>query len=281
MFDFEEHDTPIDIPEPGLGSQQPRPLAGSTPDADKVEAMRRNTEHVENKLIDMVAADAPSHRAAWRNNKDQLWQALGRYQSRPFGNAAKRERADTRDDSDDDASWGTSLLGTSAPIQIQRPAQSATNYALEPKTSLVERPGVMVPPLRTAMRTSSSTSLRRQSSGSRPPPANHDLPADVVAEDAHNLPGSNTSSDIRRRASTGHAAGDLSDSPATLSSNSGYSLSEKRTSFAMDPGPALEMDDDDDADDVPGGINFVPPHRQLSQERDPDGMGEAGWRSLA
>jgi hypothetical protein len=238
--------------------------------------MRRNTQLVENKLIDMVAADAPSHRAAWRNHKDQLWGALGRYSSRPF--AAVAQRAPETDEDDDSTSWGTSILGTSAPIQIQRPAQSAPGYMLEPKTSLVERSGVMVPPLRTAMRrTSSGSGSLRRSSGSRPPGGNNDLPADIVSQDAQNLPGSSSSSDIRRRASGGHAAPNNTDSSA----NPAYSLGEKRMSFAMDPGPALEMDDDEDAEDMPGAVNFVPPHRQVSQDRDKDGMGEAGWRSLA
>jgi hypothetical protein len=249
--------------------------------------MRRNTELVENKLIDMMAADAPSHRAAWRNNKDQLWQALARTPSRPFSYGTAR-RAHSQEDvtdtteSDDTPSWGTTMLGTSAPIQIDQPAKTNAKYALEPKTSLVEKPGVMVPALKSAMRTPSSggsVKPRRGSSGSRPPANN--LPADVVAQDAHNLPGSNSSSDNRRQASAGHAAGEKGDSVTSGSSNPAFSLSDKRASFSMDPGPALEMDDDEDMDDGPGGVNFVPPHRQTSQDRDPDGMGEAGWRSLA
>lgn len=238
--------------------------------------MRRNTQLVENKLIDMVAADAPSHRAAWRNNKDQLWSALGRVTSRPFGEVARR---DTSVDGDEDTpSWGTSVLGTSAPIQIQRPKPSTSGYVLEPKTSLVERPGVMVPPLRTAMRrTSSGGGSVRRSSSSRGSATNSDLPADIVAQDAENLDVHTLpeSSDLRRRASSTHV--NHTDPPA----NPAYSLSEKRMSFAMDPGPALEMDEEEDADDMPGAVNFVPPHQQLSQERDPEGMGEAGWRSLA
>lgn len=281
VFDFEEHDTPIDPPEVGIAAQPPVPLEGSTPDADKVEAMRRNTELVENKLIDMMAADAPSHRAAWRNNKDQLWQALGRYPSRPFSSgAAKRDHSgdDVRVVTDDEEtpSWGTTLLGTSAPIQIQRPVKPTAKYALEPKTSLVERPGVMVPALKSAMRTPSSGSVgaRRESSVSKP---HVNLPADVVAYDASSQPGSSTSSDVRRHASASHAAPEKGNVPVG-SVNPAFSLG---ASFSMDPGPALEMDDDDDTDDVPGGLNFVPPHRQTSQDRDRDGLGEAGWRSLA
>ncbi|GHJ86298.1 hypothetical protein NliqN6_2700 [Naganishia liquefaciens] len=283
VFDFEEHDTPVDPPEIGIAAQPPVPLEGSTPDADKVEAMRRNTELVENKLIDMMAADAPSHRAAWRNNKDQLWQAIGRYPSRPFSSGAARRahsgsdvRAGTDGDGGETPSWGTTLLGTSAPIQIQQPAKSTVKYALERKTSLVERPGVLVPALKSAMRaptTGGSVAARRGSSTSRPV----DLPADVVAHDAHNDSGSNTSSDVRRHASVGHAAPEKGN-VLVGSVNPAFSLG---TSFSMDPGPTLEMDDDDDTDDVPGGLNFVPPHRQTSQDRDPDGMGEAGWRSLA
>lgn len=246
--------------------------------------MRRNTELVENKLIDMMAADAPSHRAAWRNNKDQLWQALGRYPSRPFSSGAvKRAHSDDvleMADGEDTPSWGTSQLGTSAPIQIQRPVKSTAKYALEPKTSLVERPGVMVPALKSAMRTSSSSGSvgARRASSVRPP---DNLPADDVAQDAHDRPGSNSSGDIRRQASVGHAAGEKGDAIPVGSVNPAYSLGDMRASFSMDPGPALEMDDDEDTDDVPGGLNFVPPHRQTSQDRDPDGMGEAGWRSLA
>lgn len=254
--------------------------------------MRRNTELVENKLIDLVAADAPSHRAAWRNNKDQLWQALGRYQSRPFGSAPKRVRSNENLDGAADVkemdTSSSDYLATSMPIQIQMPRrQNSANYVLEPKTSLVERPGVLVPPLRAVIRTptsSSSIGARRASSGSRPP---HDspLPADIVSEDAHNRAGSNSSSDIRRHASIGLSAGD---GEPVAAGSTGFSLGEKRMSFAMDPGPALEAfgSPEDggaemDEDDVPGGANFVPPHRQISHERDPDGMGEAGWRSLA
>ncbi|KAJ9124602.1 hypothetical protein QFC24_003395 [Naganishia onofrii] len=292
VFDFEEHDTPSSIPETEIAQQDPVPLAGSTPDRERVEAMRRNTELVENKLIDLVAADAPSHRAAWRNNKDQLWQALGRYQSRPFGAAPKRirsnENLDRPTEADELDTSETGYLATSVPIQIQMPRrQNSANYILEPKTSLVERPGVLVPPLRAVLRTPTSSSSiggRRSSSGSRPPPDN-DLPADVVSEDAHNRAGTNSSSDIRRHASIGLSAGD---GESVVASSATFNLGEKRMSFAMDPGPALEAfgSPEDggtelDEDDVPGGANFVPPHRQISQERDPDGMGEAGWRSLA
>ncbi|KAJ9112626.1 hypothetical protein QFC19_000646 [Naganishia cerealis] len=292
VFDFEEHDTPSSIPEPELADQAPVPLEGSTPDAERVEAMRRNTELVESKLIDLVAADAPSHRAAWRNNKDQLWQALGRYQSRPFGTVSKRIRSnenldgvagvDQRDPSE------ISQLATSVPIQIQMPRrQNSANYTLQPKTSLVERPGILVPAFRAPIHTSTSSGsvgAHRASSGSRPPPG-ADLRADIVSEDAHNRAGSNSSSDIRRHASAGLSAGD---GEPVVVSNATYSFGDKRMSFTVDPGPALEAfgSPDDggaelDEDDVPGGANFVPPHRQISQERDPDGMGEAGWRSLA
>ncbi|KAJ9123036.1 hypothetical protein QFC22_001225 [Naganishia vaughanmartiniae] len=292
VFDFEEHDAPSIIPELEIAHQDPRPLEGSTPDHERVEAMRRNTELVENKLIDLVAADAPSHRAAWRNNKDQLWQALGRYTSRPLESATKRIRSDdnfaVEKETEEVDTSETAYLATSVPIQIQMPRrQNSANYVLEPKTSLVERPGVLVPPLRAVMRiptSSSSIGGRRSSSGSWPPPDSQ-LPADIVSEDAHNRAGSNSSSDIRRHASKGLSAGD---GEPVVASSTAFSLSEKRMSFAMDPGPALEAFGSPEAggaevdeDDVPGGANFVPPHRQISQERDPDGMGEAGWRSLA
>ncbi|KAJ9093701.1 hypothetical protein QFC21_006297 [Naganishia friedmannii] len=291
VFDFEDHDTPSSIHEPEIAHQGSIPLEGSTPDPERIEAMRRNTELVENKLIDLVAADAPSHRAAWRNNKDQLWQALGRFQPRAFNAAApKRTRSNENLDGAPEANEAdaseTNYLATSVPIQIQMPRrQNSANYVLEPKTSLVERPGVLVPPLRARTpTTSSSIGGRRSSSDSRPPPDNQ-LPADVVSQDAHNRAGSNSSSDIRRHASIGLSAGD---GEPVVASSFAFSLGEKRMSFAMDPGPALEAfgSPEDggaevDEDDVPGGANFVPPHRQISQERDPDGMGEAGWRSLA
>jgi hypothetical protein len=104
---------------------------------------------------DLLAASAPSHRAAWTRSE-----TTGNL--RWFDKLAKDRRSlqppdgDSADDRNDDSTPSTLTLATSMPVTIVAPEKrKVVGFAspdLERKTSLSEKEGKLVPPLRSAMR---------------------------------------------------------------------------------------------------------------------------------
>ncbi len=271
VFEFEEHDIPLDdqhaeVPSDPCADEPLTTSALLPPDAaiassartpSSLAELKKDKENIENKLSDLVAADAPSHRAAWKNNKQKIWQVMGRTSSR------RMESGD-----DDGGEYDSSVYASSMPINIVKvQEQSETVFDLETKTSLRERPGILVPPLKPAVR-------QEQGEG-----------VDGVVS-TPTMPSNPPMTRIRSRSES------ISRSPSTNrrpdpgaaianASTGGYSLREQRIpSGGADPGPALEAmsDDEGDEDDVVGGKSFVPPHVRAEGG---ESMGEAGWRSMA
>lgn len=229
--------------------------------------MKENTQLVEKKLIQLMAADAPSHRSAWRNDTQKLWQALGQTTNRTFisPSATRRTRGgdDDEDGSDDEDENKTSFFATSMPVRITMPKESGVPKELEPKTSLVDRKGMLVPPLRNAMRRagssdSDSSSIRR-------------MAGDGITR-------SNERQDVSVSASVSHIAIGTPLSRQDAVRNQGRVVSPVSASyrdksysgFSVDPGPALEAmgtlseeeEDEYSASVKAGAPGFVPPHRQ-------------------
>lgn len=175
VFDFEEHDADqpsvspsAPPPPPDIKDPQAAQAALSPDRPNEGDTMRENTELVQNKLIQLMAADAPSHRSAWRNDTQKLWQALGRTTNRAFLSPAGKQkvvgvqrrhlsdgprRQDDRDNQDEESN--PSLFATSVPVEIALPSRESGPIGnLEPKTSWTERKGTLVPSLRKAMRSS-------------------------------------------------------------------------------------------------------------------------------
>lgn len=173
VFDFEDHDKP---PPPPV-QEEDESAAGNSASSSSSE-VAKSAQSVESKLIALVAGDAPSHRAAWRNNKRGLWHALGR--------TSKPSRRQMEDDGTEEITYeeeedeqNLSPYASSVPIEIALPARRSNNsLMLEPKTSLTERAGVLVPPLKLAMQRT------RSGSGSRRKPSLTIIPPTTIPENA-------------------------------------------------------------------------------------------------
>ncbi|GAB1524987.1 hypothetical protein RhiTH_008143 [Rhizoctonia solani] len=129
-----------------LGPSPAKPKASlKSPPAAKLESPKTRTARPgEDKLLELVAANYPSHRAAWRPN-GKAWELFD----------ARRKLADSPDSasmtsSEDSggAKWhNPSQFATSLPIGIAA-GPLASSAEREPKTSLHNEPGALVPPLR-------------------------------------------------------------------------------------------------------------------------------------
>ncbi len=205
---------------------------------------------VEANLSTTFAADAPSHRAAWRKIE----------QSGSIYASLRRDSADEVEDGSIDES-AVSKLATSMPMAIVRlRTKAVSSLAMERKTSLSERTGILVPPLRQAMR----------GRGVAESPLDGDVPTP------------------RERSTVRPSRAD-----AARRGSRSASVSREREgvkAYGADPGAVFETladenDGDEDGDEGNGGETgtlkdkkFVPPHviaRRESREA-PD----VGWRSL-
>ena len=273
VFDFEDHD----LPPPKLSGSFPRDLivdaeaaeASSSPSQqDRKRTMEENTQLVEKKLIQLMAADAPSHRSAWRNDTQKLWQALGQTTNRTFISPSPGRRTKSRDDSEDEEDEDesrTSVFATSMPVEIAMPQPSGSRRDLEPKTSLVDRQGMLVPPLKKAMR-GSQANYAGSHSGRRIEGQNLNT-GDLDGQDVSiSASVSNIAIAPPRQDSTTRSQGRMTSPPA-----GGYSMRDKSYGgFSVDPGPALEAmgtlsEEEEDAYSGSvraGAPGFIPPHRQ-------------------
>ncbi|CAE6494349.1 unnamed protein product [Rhizoctonia solani] len=140
----------------GPSAAKPKPLLKS-PSATKSESPNTRTVRPgEDKLLELVAANYPSHRAAWRPN-GKAWELLD----------ARRKFADSPDSvsmtSSEDSNGGKwdnpSQFATSLPIGIAA-GPLASSADREPKTSLHNEPGALVPRLRPHQETPRQTRER-------------------------------------------------------------------------------------------------------------------------
>ena len=273
VFDFEEHDAP----RPTVSSSFTTSLiddaeameASSSPaQQDQNRTMKENTQLVERKLIQLMAADAPSHRSAWRNDTQKLWQALGQTTNRTFISPSTsrrtRDRANDSDDSDEEDENNTSLFATSMPVRIAIPKESGMPKELEPKTSLVDRKGMLVPPLKNAMRRagssdSDSSSIKRAAGTSTGRPRDGQQDVSVSASVSNIAIGTPST-----RQDLGRGQGRVLSPPSASYRDKSYG------GFSVDPGPALEAmgtlsEEEEDrysASVKAGAPGFIPPHRQ-------------------
>lgn len=122
-----------------------KPPTPSDPSGARMRTM------VEDNLSRTFAADAPSHRAAWRQ-----WEAR-----ESMSTALRRQSSDDEDDVEVD----TSSMARSVPVNIVRPPR--TSHPVQFKTSLTDREGVIVPNLLAAMRRASGQSEPERSPSPR------------------------------------------------------------------------------------------------------------------
>jgi hypothetical protein len=100
---------------------------------------------------DEYAGHAPSHRAAWRDDEKGGY----RWNSKKDIHDGRRSNPYTVDEEDEeDDTKKVSNLAKSVPVNIRQPLQPLGFVPpdLEPKTSLSEREGYFVPPLKAAMK---------------------------------------------------------------------------------------------------------------------------------
>ena len=241
VFDFELDD--------GAGADEDDPI---DPDPQAFSPHHSNISRtrnmVEANLSTTFAADAPSHRAAWRQfeRNSSIYTALRR-------ESVLSDETSTDDDSAGGS--GFSKLATSMPVSIAMPAR-ARLPPKERKTSLSDRQGILVPPLMAAMR---EKGLSNAAPGSVRP-SRADRP---TRENGGRVKGSRSASVSREREQVKRYTADPG---------------------AVFESLADEGEDDSDEDDGQEGTlrdsrTFVPPHvlaRRESLEQ-PD----VGWRSMA
>lgn len=138
MFDFELDD--------GASASNP---SVPIPKYDQDKAISRTRNMIEDNLSRTFAADAPSHRAAWKKfeRNQSIVHSLRRTTTDSDGSVSNSEYADEA---------SISKLATSVPvgINIRKSAMKRRTELppMERKTSLSDREGILVPPLMAAMR---------------------------------------------------------------------------------------------------------------------------------
>ncbi|WVN90216.1 uncharacterized protein L203_105452 [Cryptococcus depauperatus CBS 7841] len=234
VFDFElegQLEAPIPID----------PYAISHLPSHHSEERQRNL--LEANLSHTFAADLPSHRAAWHRieQNGSMYEALRR----------ERPTNAVTDDNEDESR--ISKLATSVPIAINpiRIGRANTPVVFERKTSLADRQGILMPPLKAAMR------------------EKHALP----------LSGSLGFPSIRGRLATERQ------SPRSASRSRER---ERLKSYTADPGPIFEalgdaVPDEEEESGTMSAKMFIPPHvlARREESRANEGVPEVGWRSMA
>jgi hypothetical protein len=198
---------------------------------------------VEENLSRTFAADAPSHRAAWR-----------RLESRESMSSILRRHQDHTSDDEDEEPAAVDSMARSMPVNIVLPKREAP---VQFKTSLTDRGGVVVPHLLHAMRRGSA---QLSSSEEATPPAGVRAPRNSIAI-------------------VGSLRGGAAYGGGRRGSRSGEREREAAKAYGADPGAVFEAlaevavdSEEEDSDE------FVPPH-VLAARRDE--RPEPGWRSLA
>ncbi|KAL1937721.1 hypothetical protein VTO73DRAFT_12874 [Trametes versicolor] len=160
----------------------------------EVEHGSENADPREEEILRLVAASVPSHRSGWKKNSKSWQLFLNRRERRPtevdpeaiseegsytvlddfdphprHGSFNGVADSDVTDEDDYDDKWAEDnhQIAQSLPIPIGPLGQHGHTFGIppyQPKTSLSDRPGVLVPPLRNG---STASSLRRQSYAER------------------------------------------------------------------------------------------------------------------
>ncbi|OCF42736.1 hypothetical protein I317_03467 [Kwoniella heveanensis CBS 569] len=136
VFDMEMDDATVPVPRRQEPEASPKGGLAHLP-------ISRTRNMVEANLSHTFAADAPSHRAAWRRIEENgsMYGTLRR------GSSSSDDEVETVDES------SISKLAMSMPMAIHLPKSRTKEVPeFERKTSLSERKGVLVPPLLKAMR---------------------------------------------------------------------------------------------------------------------------------
>ncbi|KAI0722228.1 hypothetical protein C8T65DRAFT_135304 [Cerioporus squamosus] len=168
----------------------------------------------EAELLRLVAASTPSHRSAWKKNS-KAWQVFYNRRERRAGQVGPEPISEegnyvlddfdpqagrrfngvpdsdvTDEDGSEDDKWTSTNdhpIAQSVPIPIGPLSQHRQSFGVpqyQPKTSLSDRPGMLVPPLRNS---TTSASLRRASYAGRDPGA-LDFTADGDDDDDEDVP---------------------------------------------------------------------------------------------
>ncbi|TRM67860.1 hypothetical protein BD626DRAFT_107199 [Schizophyllum amplum] len=146
---------------PSLPSPYPNGKHHIEPESDASEPEPGSEDDFRTREIQrLVAANTPSHRNAWKRDSD----AWKRFLSRPSDDALEEISEDEGGESEAAHLQHQHFVG-SLPIAIRPPPRRASTSDYQAKTSLVEEPGVLVPPL--PRRRESSTARRKQMYGER------------------------------------------------------------------------------------------------------------------
>ncbi|TFK81512.1 hypothetical protein K466DRAFT_336123 [Polyporus arcularius HHB13444] len=171
----------------------------------------------EAELLKLVAASTPSHRSAWKKNS-KAWQVFYNRRERRAGQVGPEPISEegnyvlddfdpqashhfngvpdsdvTDEDGSEDDKWTSTNghpIAQSVPIPIGPLGQHRQAFGFQPKTSLSDRPGMLVPALRNS---TTSASLRRASYAERDmlrpvDPGAFDFTADEDDEDDDDVP---------------------------------------------------------------------------------------------
>ncbi|WOO77215.1 uncharacterized protein LOC62_01G000804 [Vanrija pseudolonga] len=214
---------------------------------------------VDNDLSRTFAADAPSHRAAWRKFEANESMASVLRQS------SGRRRSSSEDEAEDEPDLG---MARSMPVAIVNPRALAKKvehgHKLQRKTSLTDRTGMIVPELISAMR---ERPERRESVDQQPPVGGRTMRSSSIA-----ISGSVLGPGLARR------------------NVSGEREREQVKSYRADPGAVFESladrdesesEDEDATPQTNGASRFVPPHVVVQREAAKAKMDPDAWRSLA
>ncbi|KAG9121806.1 hypothetical protein FRC07_002078 [Ceratobasidium sp. 392] len=144
---------------PPIGRKAPVPALltvdlSSTPAPSRPKAQPKSPQQTtaarqvrpgEDKLLELLAANLPSHRDAWKPN-GKAWDFFDA--RRKFGDSP--DTASLTSDESTATKWDNpSKFATSLPVRIAAgPLAADTSDEREPKTSLHNEPGALVPPLR-------------------------------------------------------------------------------------------------------------------------------------
>ncbi|KAJ1308482.1 hypothetical protein OPQ81_004186 [Rhizoctonia solani] len=128
----------------GPSPAKPKPSVKSPPATNSESSKARTVRAGEDKLLELVAANYPSHRAAWRPN-GKAWELFDARQK--FADSPDSASMTSSEDSNGGKWNNPSQFATSLPIGIAA-GPLASSADREPKTSLHNEPGALVPPLR-------------------------------------------------------------------------------------------------------------------------------------
>lgn len=224
MFDFELEGSPSPSDSDNRGISPPPVYPTISRTRNMVEASLSNT----------FAADAPSHRAAWKRIEQKGHGSIYAFMRRGSTQSDEEDGIDER---------AISNLASSLPMEIALSRKKPKPpVPMERKTSLTERAGKLVPSLRGAMK---GRDIPEHSLDLGDDDPNERSPARVTRNDGSRKKGSRSASVSRER--------------------------EGVKSYAADPGAVFESlvdEDDDDGDEELDGQagtlrdsrQFVPPH---------------------